>query len=205
MGLECVACHDPHKNNGINTYDGILNPSNVIADLIAHDAVTDPVTLTTTFDMTDVNIHDTDWSDLATWGTKTSDERGLLFVWYNPLLSKYYWIEVISANATEGTITINAPSFPLIPRVNPDPIPVQLVYGMLIQEEVGPFPVVYSGPTSMADNDGLGDGGDDSTPNGICQVCHTETRFWRNDGSGGNHQSGNRCTRCHLHVNGFIR
>ena len=161
MDLECVACHDPHKHNGMNIYDGILNPSNVIVDFIAHDAVTDPVTLTTTFTITDVNIHDTSWTDRDKWGTKTSDERGLLFVWHNPLLDKDYWIEVVSASATE--ITINAPSFPRIPRVNPDPIPVQLVYGMLIQEEVGPYPVVYSGRTNMANNDGLADG-DDSTP-----------------------------------------
>ena len=196
---ECLDCHDPHKHNGMNIYDGITDGSYVIANFIAHDAVTDPVTLTTTFTMTDVNIHDPDWSDLATWGQKTSDKRGLLFVWHNPLLDKHYWIEVISA--TEGTITINAPSFPRIPRVNPDPIPVQLVYGMLIQDEIGPFPIVYSGPKSMA-NDESGTGFD-PTPTGICQVCHTKTLHWRNTGALADHFSGQKCTMCHPHEEGF--
>ena len=133
--------------------------------------------------------------------TKTSDERGLLFVWHNPLLNKYYWIEVISASATEDTITINAPSFPRIPRVNPDPIPVQLVYGMLIQDEIGPFSVVYSGPNSMA-NDESGTGFD-PTPDGICQVCHTKTLHWRNTGALADHFSGQKCTMCHPHEEGF--
>ena len=121
MDLECVACHDPHNHNGMNIYDGILNPSNVLVEFIAHDAVTDPVTLTTTFTITDVNIHDPDWSDLATWGKKTSDERGLLFVWHNPLLNKHYWIEVISA--TEDTITINAHLFHGYLDSTPTPFP----------------------------------------------------------------------------------
>ena len=199
--VECVACHDPHNHNGMNIYDGILNPSNVLVEFIAHDAVIDPVTLTTTFTMTDVNIIDNTWADRDEWGTKTSDDRGLLFVWHNPLLDKHYWIEVISA--TEDTITINAPSFPRIPRFDPDPIPVKLVYGMLIQDEVGPNPVVYSGPSTMADNDGLGDDGKDSTPDGICQVCHVNTSAWNLSGSGANHFNGWDCIVCHRHENGF--
>ena len=74
---------------------------------------------------------------------------------------------------------------------------------MLIQDEVAPYPVVYSGPKSMANNDGLA-AGDDSTPDGICQVCHTQTRFWRNDGSLTSHYSGQNCIICHDHRNGFV-
>jgi hypothetical protein len=38
---------------------------------------------------------------------------------------------------------------------------------------------------SFAHDDGFGSVGEinDSIPNGICQVCHTDTRHWRNDGS----------------------
>ena len=40
--------------------------------------------------------------------------------------------------------------------------------------------------------------------NGICQVCHTLTRFQRNDGTKSQHQAGVTCTAsCHLHSNGF--
>ena len=39
---------------------------------------------------------------------------------------------------------------------------------------------------------------------GICQVCHTLTKFQRNDGWKSTHQAGNSCTSsCHLHSNGF--
>ena len=43
----------------------------------------------------------------------------------------------------------------------------------------------------------------DSAVNGICEVCHTQTRFIRNDGSGGRHQFGKTCVNCHPHINGF--
>ncbi|MBW2688965.1 MAG: hypothetical protein JRC99_03415 [Deltaproteobacteria bacterium] len=40
--------------------------------------------------------------------------------------------------------------------------------------------------------------------NGICQVCHTLTKFQRNDGWKSLHQAGNSCTTsCHPHSNGF--
>ncbi|MFH1025818.1 MAG: hypothetical protein V1764_03985 [Nitrospirota bacterium] len=34
---------------------------------------------------------------------------------------------------------------------------------------------------------------------GACQVCHTITSYWRNDGSGNDHFPGQNCTACHLH------
>ena len=63
---ECVDCHDPHNPNGINISDGISDDSYVLGDLIADNAVSDPVTLTTTFTMTDVTIYDPAWEDPAT-------------------------------------------------------------------------------------------------------------------------------------------
>ncbi|MEW6521389.1 MAG: hypothetical protein AB1461_18470 [Thermodesulfobacteriota bacterium] len=64
------------------------------------------------------------------------------------------------------------------------------------------------GPNSFADGDG--------TYNGICEVCHDQTRHFRNNGAApdqlhstdpnGNPAkigSGNDCTMCHKHENGF--
>ena len=45
----------------------------------------------------------------------------------------------------------------------------------------------------------------DSAINGICEVCHTQTRFLRNDGTGGRHMMGRTCVNCHNHINGFRR
>ena len=204
---ECVDCHDPHNPNGVNIYDGITDSSYVIADVIATQAVTDSITETTTFNtMTIENIYDAAWTDPATWGEKTSPERGLLFVWYSIPLDKYYWNEVVSA--TETTITINAPVWIPYPKFTPYPINAQLIYGMLIENEVNSNPVKFSAPSTFAQNDGLGAGGTDSTPNGICQVCHTQTRYWRSDGTvsigpSAGHHSGENCTTCHPHDLGF--
>lgn len=38
---------------------------------------------------------------------------------------------------------------------------------------------------------------------GICQVCHTNTNYWRSDNSGTGHNAGTGCTVCHDHRKGF--
>ncbi len=44
----------------------------------------------------------------------------------------------------------------------------------------------------------------DSTIDGICQVCHTQTTYHKSDGSGaGSHNAATKCTTCHSHGNGF--
>lgn len=56
-----------------------------------------------------------------------------------------------------------------------------------------------SGPNSFADGD--------VTLDGVCEVCHTQTHHFRNDGNGAyqNHggAAGQNCTACHSHQNGF--
>jgi predicted CxxxxCH...CXXCH cytochrome family protein len=42
------------------------------------------------------------------------------------------------------------------------------------------------------------------TFNGICEVCHTQTKYHRNDASGDHsHNAGTACTNCHRHDQGF--
>jgi predicted CXXCH cytochrome family protein len=53
---------------------------------------------------------------------------------------------------------------------------------------------------SFADNDEDGDGVKD----GICEVCHTQTRFHRNNSFMPSHRVGMNCTTCHSHENGFL-
>jgi hypothetical protein len=61
----------------------------------------------------------------------------------------------------------------------------------------------FTGIGSFADGDGVYDG--------ICEVCHTTTKYHRRDGSGfANHSSGvgmagKDCTICHTHASGFAR
>jgi len=59
----------------------------------------------------------------------------------------------------------------------------------------------YTGECSFADGAGAADG--------ICEVCHTSTLYYRSDGSGntfhidGNNYSGKDCSACHTHAGGF--
>ena len=52
-----------------------------------------------------------------------------------------------------------------------------------------------SGANSFADGD--------STRDGVCEVCHTTTKYHRNDGTGQPHNNGANCTTCHPHNVGF--
>ncbi len=51
----------------------------------------------------------------------------------------------------------------------------------------------------------------DSTYDGICEVCHTTTKYYRNDGtgfvnhSGGVNYTGKDCVTCHTHQSGFAK
>ncbi|MGC2423108.1 MAG: hypothetical protein WA666_01995, partial [Nitrospirota bacterium] len=61
----------------------------------------------------------------------------------------------------------------------------------------------YTGANSFTDGD--------ATHDGICEVCHTQTKYYRRDGSGfANHSGGvnydrQNCTVCHSHSTGFAR
>jgi hypothetical protein len=61
----------------------------------------------------------------------------------------------------------------------------------------------YTGINSFADGNG--------THDGICEVCHTATKYYRRDGSGfANHSGGSNynsknCTSCHSHQTGFSK
>jgi len=65
----------------------------------------------------------------------------------------------------------------------------------------GPMQVVFSattGPNSYADGD--------STYDGVCEVCHTNTSHHRNDGNNPDpdpHYAGEDCIACHSHSDGF--
>lgn len=48
------------------------------------------------------------------------------------------------------------------------------------------------------------DDGDPAAYDGICQVCHTNTHYHRDDGSTVAHFDGQDCTGCHPHDNGFL-
>jgi hypothetical protein len=81
---------------------------------------------------------------------------------------------------------------------------------MLIQDAIDapdgngifrPVIVNFTGPSSLADDES--GTGIDPTPDGVCQVCHTQTLHWRSNGSLADHFSGWNCILCHPHEKGF--
>ncbi len=74
-----------------------------------------------------------------------------------------------------------------------------LIYEMMQTPNSGDRSVVFtakSGPNSYADGDAVYDG--------ACEVCHTQTRHHRNDGSDNTaHFDGEDCTLCHPHRDEF--
>ena len=57
----------------------------------------------------------------------------------------------------------------------------------------------------FTNEEGQGDGGFTSASDpgsGLCEVCHTRTRYYPNDGSGAEHFTFT-CTACHEHTRGF--
>ena len=81
-----------------------------------------------------------------------------------------------------------------------------IVYGKLVKEFINGMSVRFfrqTGANSFADGD--------ATIDGICEVCHTQTAHFRNNGSGSDQAhtniisglQGTKCSMCHLHTGGF--
>jgi len=192
---ECVDCHNPHINNGITKNGGVSDPSYKLVEFTGNHTGT--VNGETTMSISDLVVNDPAWADPATWSEKTSAERGLVLL--DVIGGKTFWYKVVNATSTSITFINTATYFPMPPWDKDQPM--SLVYGQFIQDEVNGTSVKFGGPTTMAyDESGTGL---DPTPNGICQVCHTQTTHWRSDGSFSNHFSGWHCTVCHPHEEGF--
>ena len=191
---ECLDCHEPHHNNGI-TGEGVSDPSYILVEFTGDYAVT--VDSVTTMTISDLVVHDPDWADPATWGSKTGPERGLVLL--DTINGTMYWYKVISADDTTISFVNDGTYFPQSPISNPQSL--SLAYGQFIQDEINGTAVTFGGPHTMADDES--GTGTDPTPNGVCQVCHTQTKFWRSDGTRANHFSGEYCASCHEHDKGF--
>jgi len=194
-GFSCVTCHDPHTSAQctLPLVTGSFSGYQVGEQ-------------STTFFINSLQNVDPAWSDPARWSAKSGPERGLIFTVALGLLDNSrtppeyvdYSAEVVAADA--GSITVNGTHAGSALSGSQE---FSLIFGQLIASTINGRPVVFRGPASFAASDGLGAEGGDSTPDGVCQVCHTQTKYWRNDGSLASHNNGQDCTTCHEHQSGF--
>jgi predicted CxxxxCH...CXXCH cytochrome family protein len=194
-GFSCATCHDPHTSAQctLPLVTGSFSGYQINGQ-------------TTTFTVGSLNVVDPAWSDPALWNSKSGAERGLIFTVALGLLDNTktppeyvdYSAEVVAADA--GSITVNGTHAGSALSGSQQ---FSLIFGQLVRSSINGRPVVFRGPATFASGDGLGADGADSTPDGVCQVCHTQTQYWRNDGSRADHNNGQDCTTCHEHASGF--
>lgn len=215
-GQRCLSCHDPHWHNKIVSLpnqEGTTDDSFKIADFTVNWAVRNTTDSTVTFVLEDVVIHDPEWTDPATWLSKSGDGRGLILLLNYQAGQGWVLYEVddilhtTDPRRTKIVLGSNWRAFP----TGENPISAYLIYGMLIRDNIRFWngsayetiatEMTFTGPHSMAYDES--ESGTDPTPTGICQVCHENTTHWKSDGSFANHFSGWNCITCHPHELGF--
>lgn len=213
---KCVDCHNPHLQTQLNW----LSPSAAFGDgsmagglyLVEGTitGITDNGDGTTSINFTETGAK-SPWQDTTLWSKKSGTaNRGLMLSLGYATADKTYEINSVTTNATtpvtigspgtgEGTITIQSGN---------DPVPgtftgshFGIIYGQLVKSSIN---TPHSGAKAVEffdPLDGLTDTG--TTPKAICQVCHTQTTYWRNDGSLNTHNADTVCTACHPVATGF--
>ncbi|MBI4682966.1 MAG: CxxxxCH/CxxCH domain-containing protein [Nitrospirae bacterium] len=172
--IECKTCHNPHYQKQADTYRS--------AGYLYSDSSTN-VTATT---LTKTGA-----------GWTTNQYQGLVVI---PNTAQIKYKYKIVSNSSD-TLTIGSPvDLSKVTAGNT----FAIVYGKLIDSTIttpnsGNRTVKFfknTGTNSFADGDGTFDG--------VCEVCHTQTVYHRNDASGNHaHNSGAKCTVCHKHSDGF--
>ncbi len=188
--VECKTCHDPHTQRQFKKHGNTL-----------YEGVVDNVTTT----MLTKAVDGVDW---------VADRyKDLVLIPEMIGTNKKYGYKILGN--TVDTITVEGPID--LSKVDLGDT-FAIIYGKLIKEKIkldniigtvppktGYITTIFSdstGPNSYADGDSVFDG--------ICEVCHTKTDHFRNDGTGGDPlhvnmglPAGTNCTDCHKHINGF--
>lgn len=190
---DCWKCH---RNHDVRQ----LNPDPSVVTGTFSNASYDSGSNATTFTVNSYTVVDALWSDPVDWNAKTGPDRGLI-LWVTSADGSDSF-EVTSADASAITVKGD------LPATTDNSFALQ--YGQMIRTTLNNKPVIFTGPETFTDNDLLAgdldqDGvNDDSTPDGVCQVCHTQTKYWRSDGTRADHNAGLDCVDCHAHDNAFL-
>ena len=187
---ECRNCHDPHyqkQKNYKSTDSGNL--------YLATGTITgceDNLDGTSTLTYSSIT-YKSGW-DATRVLEKTSEyRRAVLF----PNVGKLgYSYPVIDIDEVNEEITVSGDATPVYQYISSSTF--AMMYGQDIRNSVEGGQVKFfdrKGDNSYADGD--------TTYNGVCEVCHTQTMYHKNNGTGNYHYPASRCYVCHDHINAF--
>ncbi len=192
---QCTDCHSPHFQRHLSgvaglSEDFLLSDMYLVTGIIT--AIT-PAGANTTITYT-LDTAAAKWTNPASWSAKTSTDRGLIFI-ADAVNPKGQTFETLSADSTSITV---------MGVVEPAMVDKQfgLFYGQFLKNKMitglGEQAVTFFNPYG-----GFVDDSGSVAPAGVCQVCHTNTIYWTDDGANNNHNGASRCTGCHSHDTGF--
>lgn len=190
--IECRTCHDPHAQQQIRAFG---NASHI------YSGASTAITATTLSE--------------AGAGWTANEFQGLILIPNAERVTRYQYSYKITGN-TGDTITVSGPID--LTRVSVGDT-FAVIYGKLVKSTIvldniiNPTPPKTGSKTTRFFNNTGANSFADSDPvshDGVCEVCHTHTTHFRNDGGGSDQwhtnmgsPAGTNCTKCHQHVNGF--
>ncbi len=194
----CLDCHDPHFQAQLDWRPQYVSDLYLVAGTIGPAANFIYANGETIFDYTTSAVSP-NWTDQATWSRKTGPavSRGLIFVVGTSEQKSTYQVKAADAStiSIKGTLTASDENKTF-----------GLTYGQFIKSTIH-LPDATSSTVHFFDPNHaeIGFVNSQTPPSGICQVCHTDlnTRYWTADGLNTLHNTGTRCTSCHIPAQGF--
>ncbi len=236
FGVDCVGCHFGHggmfpdDTDCLVCHDGIFAPEVVghSSDTTSEQYGTWSIDCTTCHNgMYQWQFRDYGTDAFIFSGTSDVDGIGLLSLtmtganWTPDEFAEYQLIPNLTVDDTYSyrivgnttdTIVVDEPIY--LDVITTGNTSFAIIYGRLIKTTIetpnsGPKPVKFfdaTGPNSFADGD--------TTLDGVCEVCHTQTGHHRNDGNAPGdfdafgayigHNNETNCMSCHPHDTGFM-
>ncbi|MEW6585534.1 MAG: cytochrome c3 family protein [Nitrospirota bacterium] len=201
---ECRTCHDPHYQR-----QKAFKNSNASSLYLATGTITsceyNGGTNTTTLTYSSIT-YKPGW-DAAKLSKKTGEYRRTIIF---PNVGKLgYSYPVVGVDEPPSTITVKGDARPVYQYISSSTFAV--LYGQYIKDVMNVSGINttvkffdQTGMHSFADGDGI--------YSGVCEVCHTQTEHFRNDGGAptqnhgnlsGGEADGTDCILCHSHADGF--
>jgi hypothetical protein len=187
---ECRDCHDPHYQK-----QKVYKNTDAVSLYLATGTINGCVyNGNGTSTLTYVSItYKTGWD--ATRLLEKTDEyrRAILF----PNVGKLgYSYPVTGINEVDQEITVTGDATPVYQYISSSTF--AMMYGQYLKDIIEGSLVKFldqTGDNSYADGD--------TTYDGVCEVCHTQTKYHLDDGTGSAHYASNNCRTCHSHIDGF--